>query len=119
MKQEVLKHAADLLLTSKRLTGGDEPKYLPKIFIVNGHCYYYLNAARRAAYGTNYPIVVMTIEEAWEISTLLHRDSLKQEDVAWEFDQTGETFNGRLFDDRRSILANMVKNPVIPLVPNP
>ena len=119
MKQEVLKHAADLLLMSKRLTGGDEPKFLPKIFIVNGHCYYYLNAARRAAYGTNYPIVVMTIEEAWEISTLLHRDSLKQNAVAWEFDQTGETFDGRLFDDRRSILANMVKNPVIPLVPNP
>ena len=52
MTQEQLKHAAQMLLNTKQLTGGDEPKYLPKIYIVNGHCYLFLNVARRA---TNAP----------------------------------------------------------------
>ena len=119
MKQEQLKHAADILLTSQCLIGGEEPKFLPKIFIVNGHCYYFLNAARRAAYGTNYPIVVMTIEDAWKIGARLHRGSLKQDNVAWEFDQTGETFGGRLFDEPNSPLAQMVNIPIIPLTKLP
>ena len=119
MTQEQLQHAADVLLHSKLLTGGETPRFLPKIFIVNGHPYYYLNVARRAAYGTNYPIVVMTIEEAWEIGTCLHRDSLKKDAVEWNFDQTGSTYEGRLFDTRKSIYADMVTNPIIPLVPTP
>ena len=119
MTREKLEYAAHALLMSMKLTGGDDPKYLPKIFIVNGHCYFFLNAARRAAYGTHHPIVVMTIEEAWEIYTGLHRDSLKSEKVTWEFDQTGETFGGRLFDDKRSPFANSVNIPIIPLVPTP
>ena len=116
MTREKLEYAAHALLMSMKLTGGDEPKYLPKIYIVDGHCYFFLNAARRAAYGTHHPIVVMTIEEAWEIHTHLHRDSLKKDHVAWEFDQTGETFNGRLFDDKRSVFANSVNIPIVPLV---
>ena len=115
MNQQKLEHAAEVLLHSKSLTGGDEPKYLPKIFIVAGKQYWFLNAARRAAYGTKHIIHVMTIEDAWEIYTHLHRDSLKKDHVAWEFDQTGETFNGRLFDERGSVFANSVNIPIVPI----
>ena len=105
-----------MLMNSKQLTGGDEPKFLPKIYIVNGQCSLFLNAARRIAYGTEYPIEVMTIEQAWEIHTGLSADSLKRDEVAWEFDSTGSTFDGRLFCDNYSVLAGMVPNPVVNLV---
>ena len=45
----------------------EEPKFLPKVFVVNGKCYWFLNVARRAAFGTEHPIEVMTIRDAWEI----------------------------------------------------
>ena len=115
MTQEVLEKAAKVLLSSRGLTGGDDPKYLPKIYIVDGHCYWFLNVARRAAYGTNHVIHVMTIEEAWEIYTHLNRSTLKQEVVAWDLDQTGFTFDGRLFNDNKSIYADMSTNPIVPL----
>ena len=95
----------------------EEPKYLPKVFVVNGKCYWFLNVARRAAFGTEHPIEVMTIEEAWQIHLHMSADTLKKECVDSNFDQTGDAYyDGRLFDDRNSILTSMVPNPVIKYV---
>ena len=92
------------------------PKFLPKVFVVDGHCYMFLNAARRAAYGTSLAIEVMTIREAWEIYTHLPADALKKDAVEWNFDQTGSTFNGQLFCDNREVMAGMVQNPVVKMM---
>lgn len=117
MTEQQKQHAADVLIHSKELLGGDEPKFLPKVFVVDGHCYMFLNAARRAAYGTSLAIEVMTIEEAWVLYMHLPADSLKKDAVEWNFDQTGETYyDGRLFDDRNSVKAGMVQNPVVKMM---
>lgn len=116
MTEQQKQHAAEVLIHSKELTGGDDPKFLPKVFVVDGKCYMFLNAARRAAYGTSLAIEVMTIEEAWEIYTHLPADALKKDAVEWNFDQTGSTFNGLLFCNNREVMAGMVQNPVIKYV---
>ena len=85
------------------------------MFVVNGKCYWFLNVARRAAFGTEHPIEVMTIKDAWEIHLHLPADTLKKECVDNNFDQTGSTYDGRLFYDN-PITADMVPNPVIKYV---
>ena len=115
MTQEQLKHAAEVLINSHNLISPkDEVRYLPKVYVVDGHPYWFLNAARRAAFGTKHPIEVVTIEEAWEIHLNLGRSSLRRDRVDWGFDQTGDTFNGKLYDSKESEYANGVKNPIIP-----
>ena len=116
MTEQQKQHAADVLIHSKELTGGDEPKFLPKVFVVNGKCYWFLNVARRAAFGTEHPIEVMTIEEAWVLYMHLPADSLKKDAVEWNFDQTGSTFNGQLFCDNHEVMAGMVQNPVVKMM---
>lgn len=113
MTEQQKQHAAEVLLNTKQLTGGDEPKYLPKLYVVNGKCYMFLNVARRAAYGTDHSIEVMTIEDAWQIYLHLSADSLNRDHVEWDFDQTGSTFEGLLFRDNKHIYANSVLNPVV------
>lgn len=105
-----------MLMNSKQLTGGDEPKFLPKIYIVNGKCSLFLNAARREAYGTTYPIEVMTIEEAWAIVHAKDGKRLDPKEVEDNFDTTGSTYDGRLFCDNYSVLAGAVPNPVVKLM---
>ena len=116
MTEQQLQHAAEVLINSKELLGGDDSKYLPKVFVVNGKCYWFLNAARRAAFGTEYPIEVMTIEEAWQIHLHMPADTLKKECVDRDFDQLGSTFNGLLFCDNRKVTAGMVHNPVVKMM---
>lgn len=117
MTEQQKQHAAEVLIHSKELLGGDDPKFLPKVFVVDGKCYMFLNAARRAAYGTSLAIEVMTIKDAWEIHLHLPADTLKKVCVDSNFDQTGDAYyDGRLFDDRNSILTSMVPNPVIKYV---
>ena len=116
MTEQQKQHAAEVLIHSKELTGGDEPKFLPKVFVVDGHCYMFLNAARRAAYGTSLAIEVMTIREAWEIYMHMSADTLNEKEVQWDFDQTGSTFNGQLFCDNREVMAGMVQNPVVKMM---
>ena len=120
MTEQQKQHAAEVLVKNSMMLLGsteEEPKYLPKVFVVNGKCYWFLNVARRAAFGTEHPIEVMTIEEAWPIYTHLPADTLKKECVDSNFDQTGDTYyDGRLFDSRDSILTSMVPNPVIKYV---
>ena len=116
MTEQQKQHAAEVLIHSKELTGGDEPKFLPKVFVVDGHCYMFLNAARRAAYGTSLAIEVMTIREAWEVYMHMSADTLNEKEVEWNFDQTGSTFNGQLFCDNREVMAGMVQNPVVKMM---
>lgn len=120
MTEQQKQHAAEVLVKNSMMLLGstaEEPKFLPKVFVVNGKCYWFLNVARRAAFGTEHPIEVMTIGDAWEIHLHLPADTLKKECVDSNFDQTGDTYyDGRLFDDRNSILTSMVPNPVIKYV---
>jgi len=108
MTKEQIKQAADAILRSQGLLGTD--MYLPKIFVVNGDIYYFLNAARRAAFGTEHPIEVMTIEEAYKCRYGFIPDNLA---VAREFNQEGDTFAGRLFMDEGSLTPQQVYNPII------
>jgi hypothetical protein len=120
MTEQQKQHAADVLVKNSMMLLGstaEEPKFLPKVFVVNGKCYWFLNVARRAAFGTEHPIEVMTIADAWEIHLHLPADTLRKECVDSNFDQTGDTYyDSRLFDDRNSITTSMVPNPVIKYV---
>ena len=113
MTEQQKLHAAEVLLGTKALTGGDDPKFLPKIYVVNGKCYLFLNAARRAAYGTIHPIEVMTIEEAWNIVHFNDGLTLNPKEVEKSFGTVGSTYEGKLFCDNNAIIASMVPNPVI------
>lgn len=104
-------YAAHKLCNTRNLLG--EGKCLPKIFVVNEHCYWYLNAAKRAAYGTKHPIEMLTINEAFEIVTRLPATAMKHDTVAWEFDQTGEIYTDNLFCDNMFIKPFMVKNEFV------
>ena len=106
-------HIAESLLNTRGLVG--DGMYLPKAFVVNGKPYWFMNAAKRAAYNTYHPIEVMTIEQAWEIHTNLPADTLKKSCIAKDFDQTGTTYDGKLFDDQQSPLAQMVNIPIVPI----
>ena len=119
MTEQQKQHAAEVLVKNSMILLGstaEEPKYLPKVFVVNGKCYWFLNAARRAAFGTEHPIEVMTIREAWEIYMHMSADTLNEKEVEWNFDQTGSTFNGLLFCDNRKVMAGMVQNPVVKMM---
>lgn len=112
MTEQQKQHAAEVLLGTKALTGGDDGKYLPRLYVVNGKCYLFLNVARRAAFGTDYPIEVLSIEDAWQTHYYQHPYPLKHDAVDWEFDSTGSTFDGFLFSDK-GIYPSMVQNPII------
>ena len=119
MTEQQKQHAAEVLVKNSMMLLGstaEEPKYLPKVFVVNGKCYWFLNVARRAAFGTEHPIEVMTIREAWEIYMHMSADTLNEKEVQWDFDQTGSTFNGQLFCDNREVMAGMVQNPVVKMM---
>lgn len=113
MTEQQKQHAAEVLIGTKALTGGEDGKFLPKLYVVNGKCYMFLNVARRAALGTEYPIEVLSIEEAWQTHMHLSPDSLAREAVEWEFDTTGSTYDGCLFCDNKNIYPSMVPNPII------
>lgn len=113
MTEQQKLHVAEVLLGTKELTGGDDPKFLPKIYVVNGECCMFLNAARRAAYGTLHEIEVMTIEEAWAIVHAKDGQKLDRNEVEWNFDSVGSTFEGRLFYNEETIHPSNVHNPVI------
>lgn len=119
MTEQQKQHAAEVLVKNSMILLGsteEDPKYLPKVFVVNGKCYWFLNVARRAAFGTEHPIEVMTIEEAWQIHLHMSPDTLKKEFVDSNFDQTGSTFNGQLFRDNYKVTAGMVQNPVVKMM---
>lgn len=116
MTEDQLQYAAKTLLKSKNLSLTEDHKYLPKIFVVNGKCYWFLNVARRAAYGSPYPIEVLTIVRAWNICNH-SMANFDRNNVLWDFDTTGSTYNnGLLFSDFKRecfIKASRVMNPII------
>ena len=70
---------------------------LPKLYVVGNEHYWFLNAAKRAAYGTNRRVEVLHIEEAWQIVHNKKWVPAYKELVDWHFDQTGELYQGFLF----------------------
>ena len=102
-------HAARLLIQNSPHLIGDE-MFLPRVFVVNGKCYWFLNVARRAAYRTPYPIEVMTIENAYNLLEGKDFNKIKNR-VAQGIDQTGATFNGSLFCDN-NVPVGTVTNKV-------
>ena len=101
MTKEIEQVAADKLLRCVNLIS--DRKILPKIFIVGEETYWFYNAARRAAYGTNLTIESLTADDAWKI---VHgeQSSIKHSKVAWDFDQRGEVFGNFLFCDNPVLL---------------
>lgn len=119
MTEQQKQHAAEVLVKNSMILLGstaEDPKYLPKVFVVNGKCYWFLNVARRAAFGTEHPIEVMTIEEAWQIHLNMSPDTLNEKSVERNFDQTGSTFNGQIFCDNYKVMAGMVQNPIVKMI---
>ena len=103
-------HAARILVyNSPRLMGNE--MFLPRVYVVNGKLYWFLNAARRAAFGTDHPIEVMTIETAYDLVEGKSIDKIKHR-IAQGIDQTGEVFHGSLFGDRQ-VPVGAVTNKVI------
>lgn len=100
------------MLCNKRELAPDG-KLMPKVYVVNDRPYWFLNVAKRAAYGTDYPIEVIGIEEAFEWHTGLNRSALPKHEVNWQFDQKGATYDGRLFDEGISITAESAKVRII------
>ena len=107
--QQQINYAAERLMASPGLVKKD--MYLPQIYIVAGKCYWFLNAARRAAFGTNHRIYVLTIEDALKITGRKVRPY--RHHIAMDFDQTGNTYNGRLYNQAGSVLADLVTNEII------
>lgn len=99
-------HAAELLTRRSNILG--EQTLLPKIFMVNGECYWFYLPALRAAHGTPYSVEVMTIEEAWKI-TGRDINTLPQSDIVRGFNQRGEDYDGFLFRDHSVKLDKIAK----------
>lgn len=100
-----------MLCTNRCLTA--DHKLMPMVFVVNNRPYWFLNAARRAAFKTKYPIEIIGIEAAYEWNTGHSRKELNKHDVNWHFDQKGETFNGQLFEDLIGVMADSVNIKII------
>ena len=96
MNKTQQEYIARVLINAVDLLGED--MWLPKIYVVNGRPCWFLNAARRAAYGTNHPIEMMTIEQAYQIHFGRPWPMENRNQVVWGFDQTGETYDGFLFE---------------------
>lgn len=110
MTNETKQRISELLLNNSELLGKE--LLMPKVFVVNDHPYWFLNVARRAAYGTEYPIEVITIEAAYETVHKKPASMMDRSKVEWNFDQTGDTYGGALFAGG-TLLADMCKVPVI------
>ena len=113
MTQEQKQHAADLLARSWWLVGEDN--FLPKVFMVNGKCYWFYNVAKRAAYKTRHPIEVVTIEDVFDLMNKDDQRHINRGTILHEFDQKGQTFGGRLFNNMNSEIAEMVNVKVVKL----
>lgn len=109
INQQQINYAAERLLASPGLVRKD--MYLPKVYIVAGKCYWFLNVARRVAFGTEHRIYMLTIEDAWKI--LGRKSALDRHHIVKDFDQTGDTYDGRLYDQADSVLSYLVPNEII------
>ena len=110
MTNEMKQIAAEKLMRAVGLAG--EGKRLPKIFIAGTHCFWFLNAARRQAYEDGGKVEMMTINEAFELTTNLPATCLKHDSVAWNIDQRGDTYDGRLFNGFDIIYPDDIESEV-------
>ena len=106
MTVEIKQKAARLLATRSRLIGDE--KWLPVIYIVGNHHFWFLNAARREAYCTKRPIEQLTIEEAYPIHYGKELPEWIKKNVVREFDQRGETYGDFLFCDNGLVKWNNI-----------
>lgn len=98
MTKEIKKKMCELLVSRSMLINGG--RLLPKIYVVGDRPYWFLNVAKRAAYGTKHPIEVIDILDAYKVVPQRMVDEAARHGIGYYFDQTGETFSdGRLFFD--------------------
>lgn len=95
MTEKMKYKAAAALMRSRRISANEQ--YLPLVYVVGDHLYWFRNAARRAAYCDDMRIETMTIEAAWSIAKPELPFDKKQVDK--HFDQQGETYDTFLFCD--------------------
>lgn len=96
MTDKVRIHAAQMLIGSCKLSAN--MLYIPEVYVVDGHCYWFRNVARRAAYETQQPIEKVTIQEAFYL--LKPGKELDKSHIDKHFEQVGSTFSdNRLFCD--------------------
>ena len=99
---ETMKYkAAAALMRSRGISGNEQ--YLPMVYVVGDHIYWFRNVARRAAYCEKKHIETMTIEAAWSIAQPEQPFDKRQVDK--HFDQQGEAFGTFLFCDSK-VLVN-------------
>ena len=97
MDEKAKQKAARLLVRSQQLFA--EGLYAPKIYTVGEHTYWFLNAARRAAYIEGKPIETMSIAQAFLLYTGQPMTSDQKERIYKRLDQNGETYGEFLFCD--------------------
>ena len=96
MTKEIKKQMCELLGSKSMLI--NDGRLLPKIYVVGDRPYWFLNAAKRAAYGTKHPVEVIDIGEAYKVVPKRMVEEANRHGIEYYFDQTGETFrDGRLF----------------------
>jgi hypothetical protein len=94
MTDKVRIHAAQMLINSCKLSAS--MLYIPEVYVVDVHCYWFRNVARRAAYETHQPIEKVTIYDAFYL--LKPGKELNSRLIDEHFEQVGSTFNdNRLF----------------------
>ena len=101
MTEKMKYKAVAALMRSPGLTGSEQ--YLPMVYVVGEHIYWFRNVARRAAYCEQKRIESMNIETAWKIAD--PGMPFDRHKVDRNFDQQGETFDTFLFCDSK-VLTN-------------
>ena len=95
--------AAAALIRSRGLSGNEQ--YLPMVYVVGDHIYWFRNVALRAAYCEQKHIETMTIEAAWSIAN--PEQPFDKRKVDKNFKQQGDTFDTFLFCDS-NVLVNEI-----------
>lgn len=77
--------------------------YLPQVYIVDGKLFWFLNAAKRAAYNYHSKVDSMDVHEAFMLIKGRRMSAKEQSQIEWNINQKGEDYNGFLFRDNEYI----------------
>lgn len=101
MTDKVKQRAANAIMKSFRVFSEDTSlkRYVPQIYVVGDSLYWFLNAARRAAYCEKKPIEALTFLEAYMLTHGGKQPPKKQYKMKIGLDQTGEVYWNYLFID--------------------
>lgn len=100
MTKEIRERACRALMCSNRLGGS----YLKKIYVVGNEISWFLNAAKRVAYGTRYVIETITLEEACQF---MMKPLPDHKFIDSNFDQNGAIYpGGRLFCNNPNVYVS-------------